>query len=117
MLGSTWAFGLCLTLAGTAIQGRAADVAEQACGACAEMNRPQQPFRVYGNTYYVGTHSLASVLITSDQGHELIDGGLSESATQIAADIRSLGFKLEDVRWILNSHAHFDHAGGIAELQ
>ncbi len=78
---------------------------------------PQQAFRIYGNTYYVGTHGLSSVLITSGTGHVLIDGALPESAPLIAANIRSLGFRIEDVKLILNSHAHFDHAGGIAELQ
>jgi metallo-beta-lactamase class B len=60
---------------------------------------------------------LASVLITSDGGHVLIDGALPESVPQIVANIRSLGFRIEDVKLILNSHVHFDHAGGIAELQ
>jgi len=87
------------------------------CVLCAEWSRPQKPFRIFGNTYYVGTHGLSSILITSDTGHVLIDGGLPESAKQIAGNIRSLGFRIEDVKVILNSHVHFDHAGGIAELQ
>jgi metallo-beta-lactamase class B len=78
---------------------------------------PQQPFRIYGNTYYVGTRGLASVLITSATGHVLIDGALRESVPQIVENIRSLGFRVEDIKLIVNSHAHFDHAGGIAELQ
>ncbi len=82
-----------------------------------EWSAPQQPFRVYGNTYYVGTHGLASILITSPRGHILIDGTLAESAPVIASNIRALGFKVEDVKLILNTHVHFDHAGGIAELQ
>ncbi len=77
----------------------------------------QEPFKIYGNTYYVGTHGLGSVLITSPAGHVLIDGGLPESVPQIVAHIRSLGFRVEDVKLIVNSHVHFDHAGGIAELQ
>jgi metallo-beta-lactamase class B len=60
---------------------------------------------------------LSSVLIISNAGHILIDGGLPESAKQIADNIRSLGFRIEDVKLIVNSHVHFDHAGGIAELQ
>ena len=79
-----------------------------------ELNAPQAPFKIYGNTYYVGTHGLSSVLITSDFGHVLIDGGLPESAAQIAANIQTLGFKLGDVKALLNSHTHFDHAGGLA---
>jgi metallo-beta-lactamase class B len=78
---------------------------------------PQQPFRIYGNAYYVGTHGLGSVLITSQAGHVLIDGALPESVPQIVAHIRSLGFRVEDIKLIVNSHVHFDHAGGIAELQ
>ena len=82
-----------------------------------DWNAPQAPFALYGNTYYVGTHGLSAVLITSKQGHILIDGGSDKSAPQIARSIRQLGFRVEDIRLILNSHAHFDHAGGIAELQ
>jgi metallo-beta-lactamase class B len=87
------------------------------CAHCAEWNQPQKPFRVFANTYYVGTHGLSSLLITSDSGDVLIDGALQDSAQQIVSNIRSLGFRIEDVRLILNSHVHFDHAGGIAELQ
>ena len=82
-----------------------------------DWNTPQEPFALYGNSYYVGTHGLSSVLITSPQGHILIDGGSPESPAQIVRNIRQLGFKVEDIRIILNSHEHFDHAGGIAELQ
>lgn len=87
------------------------------CSACAEWNQPQQPFRVFGNTYYVGTHGLGAILVTSPEGHVLIDGALPESAPLIEGNIEALGFRIGDVRLILNSHAHFDHAGGIAALQ
>ena len=87
------------------------------CRSCAEWNQPQQPFAIFGNTYYVGTHGLSAILLTSDSGHVLIDGGLPESAPAIMSSIRALGFRVEDIRLILNSHAHFDHAGGIAQLQ
>lgn len=80
-------------------------------------NQPQAPFRIFGNTYYVGPHGLSSILITSPQGHILIDGALPESPPQIVANIKSLGFRIEDVKLIVNSHVHYDHAGGIAELQ
>jgi metallo-beta-lactamase class B len=65
----------------------------------------------------VGTHGLSAILVTSNQGHILLDGALPESAPLIEANIRALGFRMEDVKLILNSHAHFDHAGGIAALQ
>ncbi len=87
------------------------------CSSCDEWNKPREPFLVFGNTYYVGTDGLSAMLITSDQGHILLDGGLAQSAPLIAANIRKLGFKIEDVKFITNSHAHYDHAAGIAELQ
>jgi metallo-beta-lactamase class B len=69
------------------------------------------------HTYYVGPRGLSSILLTSKSGHVLIDGALPESVPQIAANIRALGFRVEDVKLIVNSHVHFDHGGGIAELQ
>jgi metallo-beta-lactamase class B len=87
------------------------------CASCAQWNEPQEPFRVYGNTYYVGTHALSAVLVASDQGLILIDGDLPGSAPQITDHIRTLGFDPKNIKLILNSHAHFDHAGGIAQLQ
>jgi metallo-beta-lactamase class B len=80
-------------------------------------NRPAEPFRIAGNVYYVGTSGLAAYLITDAKGHVLIDGGLPESAGPIAANIRALGFKLGDVKYLLINHAHFDHSGGLAELK
>ena len=78
---------------------------------------PQEPFAVYGNTYYVGTGGLSAILVTSPAGHVLIDVGAPKSPPRIVENIRKLGFKVEDIRYILNSHEHHDHAGGIAELQ
>lgn len=87
------------------------------CPSCAEWNAPQPPFRLFGNSYYVGTRGLGAILVTSADGHVLIDGALPESAGRIIANIAALGFRVEDVKLILNSHPHFDHAGGIATLQ
>jgi len=87
------------------------------CADCAAWNAPHAPFKLFGNTFYVGTNGLSALLVTSPQGHVLIDGALPESAGQIAASIRALGFRVEDIKVIVNSHVHFDHAGGIAELQ
>jgi metallo-beta-lactamase class B len=80
-------------------------------------NKPVPPFRIAGNLYYVGAIEIASYLITTPQGHFLIDGGFVETAPQIEHNIEQLGFKLTDVKILLNSHAHFDHAGGLAELK
>ena len=87
------------------------------CPSCAEWNAPQRPMRLHGDTYFVGTHGLSAILLTSRAGHVLIDAGLPESAPLIRANIESLGFRMRDVKLIVNSHAHYDHAGGIAELQ
>lgn len=87
------------------------------CPSCAEWNEPTAPVRLHGNTYYVGTRGLAALLITSPAGHVLIDGGLPNSAPLILENVRALGFDARDIRLILNSHAHFDHSGGIAALQ
>jgi len=87
------------------------------CPRCAEWSESQKPFRVFGNTYYVGTRTLSSILITSGDGHVLIDGTLAEAVPQLIANIRALGFRVQDIRLILNSHDHFDHAGGLAALQ
>ena len=87
------------------------------CDNCKEWNAPVKPFNVYGNSWYVGTAGLSAVLVTSPQGHILLDGALPQSAPLIIANIQALGFRIEDVKVILNSHAHWDHAGGIAALQ
>lgn len=86
------------------------------CRSCAEWNEPSEPYRLFGNTWYVGSAGLSSVLITADQGHILIDGGLAETAPLIAANIVKLGFRLEDVKIIATSHGHYDHIGGVAAL-
>lgn len=83
----------------------------------AAWNRPFAPFRIIGNVHYVGTAGLSSFLITGPAGHVLIDGGLPESAPLIAANIRALGFRLADVKYLLINHSHADHAGGLAELK
>jgi metallo-beta-lactamase class B len=83
----------------------------------AEWNAPMEPFRIHGNTWYVGTRSLAAILVTSDYGHVLLNAGTAASADAIAANITKAGFKPADVKAILVSHAHFDTAGGAARLQ
>jgi metallo-beta-lactamase class B len=77
---------------------------------------PQKPFRIYGNTWYVGPHGLTVLLVTARTGDVLVDGGVPVDAALIETNIRKLGINLRDVKWILNSHAHFDHAGGIAQI-
>ncbi len=78
---------------------------------------PFAPFRIADGVYYVGTRGLSSFLITTLEGHFLIDGGLPENADVIARNIEALGFRPGDVKYLLNSHAHFDHSGGLAALK
>lgn len=87
------------------------------CDACEEWNRPRAAKKVFGNTYTVGTEGLSSVLVTSPAGHILLDGALTQSAPLIDQNIRGLGFRTADVRYILTSHGHYDHVGGVAALQ
>jgi metallo-beta-lactamase class B len=82
-----------------------------------EWNKPVSPFRIAGNLYYVGAIEITSYLIATPQGHFLLGGGFVETAPQIERNIVQLGFKLSDVKYLLNSHAHYDHAGGLAELK
>jgi metallo-beta-lactamase class B len=80
-------------------------------------NTPAAPFRIIGNVYYVGASDVTSFLIVTPAGDIVLDGGLAQTAPQIEANIQTLGFKVNDVKILLNSHAHFDHAGGLAELK
>lgn len=82
-----------------------------------EWERPAEPFRVHGNTYYVGTCGIGAILITSEDGHVLIDNGTEAGADIVLANIRSLGFEPKDIAVLLNSHEHFDHVGGMAKMQ
>lgn len=91
--------------------------ASRDCGKDPSWSQPTPPRRVFGNTWYVGTCGITAVLVTSPRGHVLIDAGPQESPQAVEANIRALGFKLGDVRVILNTHEHLDHAGGIARLQ
>ena len=89
----------------------------KACGADPKWTEPTAPLHIYADTWYVGTCGLSAILVVSKEGSVLIDGGIEENAPLIEANIRALGFRVEDVRYILNSHEHSDHAGGIARLQ
>lgn len=76
-----------------------------------------EPFRIAGNFYYVGANDVAAFLITTPQGHILLDGGYPGTPKLITASIAKLGFNVKDVKILINSEPHYDHAGGLAELQ
>ena len=78
---------------------------------------PAEPFRIAGNFYYVGANDIAAFLITGPQGHVVLDGGYPSTAPMIMASIAKLGFDIKDVKVLLNSEPHPDHAGGLGVLQ
>jgi len=79
--------------------------------------KDQQPFRIAGNLYYVGTYDLASYLIATTKGLILINTGLPGSDTMIRRHIETLGFKFSDIKILLATHAHFDHVGAMAAIK
>ncbi len=79
--------------------------------------QPAKPFHVIDQVYYVGTEGLSAWLIKTPKGLILLDVGMPENAVLVEDNIRALGFKLGDVKILLNSHAHFDHSGGLAKLK
>lgn len=88
-----------------------------ACADADEWDKPGPPFRIRGNTYYVGTCGITALLVTGPRGHTLIDSGTDKGAEVVLANIRALGFDPGDVKYLLMSHEHFDHVGGIARVQ
>ena len=74
-----------------------------------DWNRDVAPYRVIDNVYYVGSNDVAQFLITTPAGHLLLDGGFEASVPRLRAEIKALGFRFEDVKFLLVSHAHIDH--------
>ena len=83
----------------------------------ASWTTPFPAFRIAGNLYYVGSKGLASYLVATPQGHVLINSNLEASVPQIRSSVESLGFKFSDVKVLLISHAHWDHAAGSAAIK
>jgi metallo-beta-lactamase class B len=82
-----------------------------------DWNRPMEPFRIMGNLYYVGVAGVSSFLVTTPQGHVLLDTGFEETVPLIRASVEKLGFQVKDIKVLLSSHAHADHVGGHAVMQ
>ncbi|PEQ11781.1 subclass B3 metallo-beta-lactamase [Novosphingobium sp. PC22D] len=89
----------------------------EACTDWDEWDKAGPPYRIFGNTYYVGTCGIAAILIAGETGHILIDGGSRGGAPLVSTNIAKLGFRPSDVKILLHSHEHFDHVGGLAGLQ
>ncbi len=79
--------------------------------------KPMAPVKIGDNLYYVGSEGLSAWLITTPRGLILIDGPMEQNVASIEANIRALGFKPSDIKILLNTHAHFDHAAGFAQLK
>jgi metallo-beta-lactamase class B len=77
-------------------------------------NRKFEPYRVIGNIYYVGTNAIAQFLIATPAGHVLLDSGFEASVPRLAENVRALGFRFDDVKILLATHAHIDHVQGHA---
>ena len=90
---------------------------KQACAGRDGWSDPAPPAKVFGNVYMVGTCGITALLITTPKGHYLIDGATDEAAESIAENIRKLGFNPQDVVYLLITHEHLDHAGGVAKLK
>jgi metallo-beta-lactamase class B len=82
-----------------------------------EWDKPGPPFHVFGNTWYVGTCAISSILVDSPEGAIVIDGGPIGGGKLIADNAKILGFELPHIKVLLHTHEHNDHAGGLAELQ
>lgn len=78
---------------------------------------PFEPFQLIGNIYYVGTDGIAVYIIKTSDGLILMDTAVPQSTGMIKDNIAKLGFKESDIKYILNTHAHFDHTGGFAEIK
>ncbi len=103
----------------TKLQGNRADQISWAshCKKWDEWDKAGPAYKIYGNSYYVGTCGISAILITGDNGHILIDGATETGADIILSNIRTLGFNPKDIKTILHSHEHHDHVGGFAKLQ
>ncbi len=78
---------------------------------------PAPPARIHGNTYYVGTCGISAILIDTSQGLVVIDAATDKAAPMILENIRALGFDPKNIRYLLASHEHLDHVGGLAGIQ
>jgi metallo-beta-lactamase class B len=109
---------LLLVLTSTSLaQEVPADEAPKGCDVCTAWAEPHPPFRLLGESWYIGGKGLSSAVVRTTDGLVLLDGTLPEMVPLLAGNLQSLGLDVAEVRFILVSHAHFDHVGGVAALQ
>jgi len=89
----------------------------EACEGSRDWDGPGPPFRIHGDSYWVGTCGIAAILVAGEEGHVLIDSGTVAGGQVVARNIEALGYALEDVEILLHTQEHFDHVAGIGELQ
>ena len=106
-----------ISLLYTACLAWAQKVSEPSTASHPDWSQPYPPFQIVGNLYYVGTYELACYLIVTPKGNILINTGLASSATYIKNSIETLGFKLTDIKILLNTQAHYDHMGAMAAIK
>jgi metallo-beta-lactamase class B len=87
------------------------------CEGSEDWERPGPPFRIYGDSYYVGTCGITAILIAGDEGHVLIDSGTGAGGRLVEANVQALGFALDEIKILLHTQEHFDHVAGLAGLQ
>lgn len=100
-----------------ALAACAPSFAARAYSTALQDNRRFEPFEMAPGLYYVGSSNIAVYALTTSEGIILIDGGYTETAQQVLANFQTLGLDPQDVRVLLNTHAHMDHAAGLAELK
>jgi metallo-beta-lactamase class B len=98
---------------------RVASIAEHQaqCSGKEGWNDPAPPIRIFGNVFDIGTCGITVLLIAGDKGAVIVDGATAQAAPSIIANVEQLGFKASDVKLLLSSHEHLDHAGGLNALQ
>jgi metallo-beta-lactamase class B len=109
-----------LTLGAAAPEEQPAGASKDIAGACAGRDGwsdPAPPAHIHGRSWYVGTCGITVVLVETSAGLVLIDTGPEEAAPHVLANIRALGFDPRQVKWLLMTHEHFDHVGGMAAIQ
>ncbi|HYG82422.1 MAG TPA: subclass B3 metallo-beta-lactamase [Pyrinomonadaceae bacterium] len=114
-----WTRGVCVRLSAGLLLTLLclARAAGQASEEARSWNQPVEPYRIIGNVYYVGASDVTSFLIVTPAGHILLDSGFAETVPLIRRNVARLGFRVEDIKILINSQAHYDHAGGLAQLK